>query len=185
MYGRYWQCVERKKLKSALCKNNAEKYDPSIGRQVFRLKDSDRTITKNCSVLRKRRRNEADDDVFSMENVKNALRCFATVTGSTRDGVHSDCSDSSLIHGVSDIAFVQPQKKRRLNKVRITQNDVDVTKVNTIDNYVQNIGQTDDGNYNRNDNNENKNGFVAFDFPYNENENDSNDNQQNDNDFDM
>lgn len=117
MFGTNWQCVERKKMRSAMS-SDKEKYDPSLGTQTFRLKDSDTTITKKCSVLRKRRRNEDGEDIFNMKKVKRALRVFASTTGSIRDGispVSSECSDT-LIDGVHSIELGPPEKKRRIER---------------------------------------------------------------------
>jgi len=118
MFGTNWQCVERKKMRGAL-RSDGEKYDPSLGTQTFRLRDADTMITKKCSVLRKRRRNDdgdGDDDIFNMNRVKRALRCFASTSGSMRDGVSpsSDCSDT-LIDGVHSIELGPPDKKRRID----------------------------------------------------------------------
>ena len=87
LFGTNWQCVERKKMRSALS-SDSEKYDQQKGTQTFRVKESGSTITKKCSVLRKRRRND-DGDTFNMNNVRSALRCFASTTGLILMIIHS------------------------------------------------------------------------------------------------
>jgi len=145
MFGTNWQCIERKKMRNIFNKqcNNSENYDPSIGSQSFKLKNNDKTyninvLTKKSSVLRKRRRNESfnDEDTFNMEKVKRALRCFASTTGSLRDGVYSDSSESqsSLINGVDNIEIQPPEKKRRVDKNGITEQDLNGVDLNRNDN---------------------------------------------------
>merc|ERR1712154_694414 len=109
MFGTNWQCIERKKMNNIFKQSN--KFDPNLlGSQSFQLmNNSDTTISKKCSVLRKRRRNHEQNDIFSMDKVKKALRCFASTT------------DTQIIHGIHRIDIEPPQKKRRVNKQRSLQ----------------------------------------------------------------
>eukprot|EP00484_Ammonia_sp_Unknown_P023843 CAMPEP_0197036260 /NCGR_PEP_ID=MMETSP1384-20130603/13824_1 /TAXON_ID=29189 /ORGANISM="Ammonia sp." /LENGTH=542 /DNA_ID=CAMNT_0042466421 /DNA_START=29 /DNA_END=1654 /DNA_ORIENTATION=+ len=158
MFGTNWQCIERKKMRNMLNRNiNGEKYDPSLfGSQSFKVKaQMDRidastgTITKKCSVLRKRRRNESfEDDVFSMEKVKRALGTFASTTGSTKDGVYSDSGESqtSLINGVNGIQIQPPEKKRKIDRNGITEQDVGrISIVQSGDRYDGGVGIVNNG----------------------------------------
>eukprot|EP01083_Nonionella_stella_P022145 61238_1 len=173
MFGTNWQCIERKKMKNIfISKENVERYDPSLGSQTLRLRDTDTTLTKKSSVLRKRRRNESEHDVFAMDKVKKALRCFASSTGSMKDGVYSDSSDT-LVHELNSIAIEPPEKKRRVDTKGLTESD---TK-------SFNLGQNGIHIVRHNDGYEEM--PKGFEFPWNECQKNGNDLSPNDNDFNM
>ena len=138
LFGINWQCIERKKMKY-FATQSKETYDPSLcGSQSFRLKNTDTLMTKKCSVLRKRRRNEIDDDeVFNMA----ALSCYATSNGSVQ--YDSSESQASLIDGVDSIGIEPPHKKRKINEASAKSFDVDIGRNNVLANGQRSLSEND------------------------------------------
>jgi len=85
MFGIFWHCIQRKKMKIYAAKSK-ETYDPNQRKQSFKLG----SMTKKCSVLRKRRRNEIQS-------------------------YDSSESQASLIDGVDNIDFEPPNKRRKVD----------------------------------------------------------------------